>query len=266
MYCVPLPRKKNKIMILPSQTEDQVLGELDQDHAWIVSRAKKEAKKQILKIQKTGLVKKDYEYEYRVTTPNNNRWYIFLNINVLRHQKVYMSCNCSAESTHGTLDYYMIRGYTFGGLYFVRVTSHTISRIKERCPEYSSLDGNQICTHIFNVGEECGGMKLTDHRFIQFIDKADDSNEVCILLTTLMGVFFTYQTPGHNCLIKTYISSDMVKDGIEREIYDYCRASYVFLNQKKFSFCEEVINACVKIVGSYRAKYGIAPTGFCYPE
>ena len=42
--------QKNKIMILPSQTEDQVLDELDQDHAWIVSRAKKEAKKQILEI------------------------------------------------------------------------------------------------------------------------------------------------------------------------------------------------------------------------
>lgn len=251
-------------MILSSQTEEQIQAELDQDHAWLISYAKKQSKKHIAKIQKSGLIRKDYDYEYRITSPNNNKWYLHLNINLLRARKVCISCNCSSESAHGTLDYYLMRGYTFGGIYFIRVTSHTISRIKERCPSLNHLDGNQICSQIFRRGEEGSGMLLTDHRFIRVLNQAEDSKDVCILLTTSMGVFFAYQTIGHNCIIKTFISSDMINEGIEREIYEYCLAGHVFLNQKLFP--QEAFIKSLEIMSAYRTKYGTAAPGFCFPE
>lgn len=253
-------------MILPTYSEEKIRAELDEDHTWIVAYTKRVAKRIIARVQKTGLVKKVYEYEYRVTTPNNNQWYIYLNVDVLRHQKVQMSCNCSVESSYGTIDYYMIRGYTFGGIYFVRVTSHVISRIRERCPQCAHLDGSRICSLIFSSGEEGSGVILTDHHFIHFIEDADDRKDVCILVTTALGVFFTYQTAGYNCLIKTFISSDMIHDGMEREIYDYCCAGYIMLNQSRNHYNQEVFDKSLDIADSYRTKYGIAQTGFCLPE
>ncbi|WP_455673760.1 hypothetical protein [Phocaeicola sp.] len=251
-------------MILPSQSESQILAELDQDYTWIASRVKKEARKNMAKIQKTGLVKRDYQYEYRITSPNNNKWFLLISIDVLRKQKVYFSCNCSAESAHGNLDYYMLRGRTFGGKYFVRVTSHTISRIKERFPLLGHLDGNQICTKIFLNGEEGSGMKLTDHRFIEFINKAKDFDDVCILLTTSLGIFFSYHTPGNNSVLKTYITPEMVGDEREEEICRYCMAGYAVLNRKKYS--EEDIEKSMKVLENYRIKYGVTPIGYSFPE
>lgn len=253
-------------MILPSLTEEKIRAELDYDHRWVMSYAKKKTKRLTEKIRDTDLIKKTYKYEYRITSPNNNHWYLCININLLRKKKVQLSCNCVVESSHGNLDYYLMRGYTFGGIYFVRITSHAISRLKTRNPQCANLDGQQICSLIFKPGEEGSGMKFTDHHFIRFIEKADDSTDVCILLTTEIGVFFTYQSLGKNCIIKTYISHDMISDGLEREIYDYCNAGYVFLNQSKCQFPQELIDNSLQTMMKYRSKYDIAQCGFCFPE
>lgn len=246
-------------MILPTLSEGQINEELKSDYKWLKVELKKVQQRLEKKLRKADLVKGERVYEIEVTSPANNRWYAQLNLNLQRNPQSHFHSHCIVESDHGTLDYYMLRGLTFGGEYFVKVTSHTIKRIKERLPQLESLNPNRVCSKLFQH-RECGSaMKLTDLRFLRIVEESPDTKDVSLLVITMLGIFFAYHTPGNNVVFKTFISVDMLHRDIEREVYGFCLAGYILQNTSIFP--PDIINYSLKKCGEFRAKYNSCITG-----
>lgn len=252
-------QRKLKNMILPTLSEAQISEELKNDYQWIKVQLKKVKQRLENKLRKADLVKGERVYEMELTSPANNKWYVQLNLNLQREPQSHIYCHCIAESEHGTLNYYMLRGLTFGGEYFVKVTAHTIKRIKERLPNFELLTSNQVCSHLFQY-RECGSaMKLTDLRFLSIVEDSPDSKDVSLLVITQLGIFLAYHTPGNNVIFKTFISVSMLHRDIEREVYGFCLAGYVLQNTSLFP--QDIIMYSLERCEEFKAKYHRCPTG-----
>lgn len=246
-------------MILPTLSEEQILEELKNDYKWLKAEIKKAKQRIEKKLRKADLVKGVRIYEFECTSPANNKWYVQLNLDLQRELQSHFHCHCIVESEHGTPDYYMLRGLTFGGEYFLKITSHTIKRIKERLPNFELLNSNQVCSGIFQY-RECGSaMKLTDLRFLSIVESSPDSKDVSLLAVTMLGIFFAYHTPGNNIIFKTFISVDMLHRDIEREVYGFCLAGHILQNTSLFP--QDIIQYSLEKFGEFRAKYNHCPRG-----
>jgi len=244
-------------MILPTCSEEYICKELQNDYSWVKRQIQKMRKKKYQYCQKRGLSSKDYTCQYSLVTPHGNSWYIAFILNVRTGKMSFSHCHCMVESAFGSLDYYLWRGHTFGGEYFIRVTSHVIKRIKERLPEMQSLDSNTICSVLFQPGE-CGtGLSLIDLDFLKIVERYPDKKDICLLVVTMLGVFFAYHTPGKNVIFKTFISPDMIREGVEQDVSLVCLAGHMTQNDHLFS--EEDKFDSDRFFTIFREKYKHAP-------
>lgn len=219
-------------MILTTYSEEEIIVELQRDYSWVKQFLQKEKKVLLKKWRKAGFGKDIRKSHYELTTPDNNKYYACLHLNLKKPADSHYHMHCVVESSYGTLDYFILRGLSFGGCYYIQITSHAIKRIRERMPSLAMLNAHEICSMIFQR-RECGSaLQLVDIDFLPIVDSIKNKKEITLLVTTYLGVFFAYHTPGNNILFKTFISKDMINEGVERDVYEYCIAGHKLLNQK----------------------------------
>ena len=216
-------------MILHTSTPKEISQELEKDLEWIHSVAKKKAKKLKLKIIASGITNKDSVDEYTLTSPQNNRWFVTTNFRLNRATPLHIMACCAVESEFGTLDYLMLRGMTYGGRYYVRITSHTISRMKERDEQFKNMCAGQIVNRIFHHGEDGMGVYTCEEdiakTFEELFEKKDGRKN--LFMATSTGIFFGFQEiqDGHgNLTIKTFVTPDMLYTHREQNMLRFCEA------------------------------------------
>lgn len=252
-------------MIIPTLSEKQILSELIEDYNnWLIPEVQKIKRKLIKKLKQADLIKGTRCYEYIWISPNSNKWCVMLNINLQEKHQGVIHFHCIAESDYGTLDYYFLRGLTFGGEYYLKVTAHVIKRIKERLPKVSLFNSNQICSTIF-LPHECGSaMKLTDLHFLRIVEESPDTKDVSLLVTTSLGVFIGEHTQGNNVIFKTFISTQMINREIEKDVHSYCLAGHIMQNISLYP--QDAFPYALAKADEFRKKYNTCITGFSLDE
>lgn len=217
-------------MILHTSTPTEIIQELEKDLQWIHAEAKKKAKKLKLKIIASGITNKETVNEYTMTSPLNNQWYVTTNFRLNRAIPLQIKASCAVESQYGTLDHLILRGLTYGGRYYVRITSHAISRMKERDERFKLLCAGQIANRIFPHGEDGMGVytrqKDIAKSLKELFEKKDGRKN--LFMTTSTGIFFGFQEiqDGHgNLTIKTFVTPDMLYTHQEQNMLRFCEAN-----------------------------------------
>lgn len=244
-------------MIIPTLSEENICKELNKDYAWIKRQMTKKVKKEICSLQKSGVTSNDYAMEYLICSHNSNIWYLTFTLDTCRRKVIWYHLHCIVESIYKTQDYYLWRGLTCGKGYFVRITSHTIRRLKERIPGFRSLDSNDICSRLFGYRECAIGLNLVELNHLKLTESLSNKNKNCYLVITLLGIFFTYKTSGNNIIFKTFISTEMIRDGVERDVYNVCRAGHVLQNPHLFMGKEQFNSR--EYFEFFRQRYKFAP-------
>jgi hypothetical protein len=156
-------------MILHTFTEEEKLRELLADWPSILRKQKKLSKYIIEHRPKwtIGINEEEgTELFETVKSCRGNTWHIGVWY-VGKSKRCYHSITCEYESQYGTRAYLVLRGIKAKKPYYVEVTSHTISRVKERV---TNVDGKKFFA-------ENGLRNFLNHSMF-------DSNEI--------GVFFKY--------------------------------------------------------------------------
>lgn len=148
-------------MILHTTSPAEITLELKRDLEWITAAVKKKVKKLKLKIIASGITHREVTEEYPIISPLNNRWFVTSDFCLNRKKQLQIRACCIVESEYGTADYFILRGLTFGGEYHVRITSHTISRMKERDARFRGMSAGQIANRIVPYGEDGMGVGMT---------------------------------------------------------------------------------------------------------
>ena len=217
-------------MILHTSTPTEIIQELEKDLEWIHASAKKKAKKLKLKIIASGITNKEAVDEYTLTSPLNNRWFVTISFRLNRTTPLHVIASCAVESEFGTPDHLMLRGLSYGGRYYVRITSHTVSRMKERDERFKNMCAGQIVNRIFPHGEDGMGVYTREEDVAQTLEelfeKKDGRKNVFIATST--GIFFGFQEiqDGHgNLTIKTFVTPDMLYTHREHNMLRFCEAN-----------------------------------------
>ena len=221
-------------MILPTFSEEQILSELVKDFKKNVKpSAKKIADKYLHKAKKSGHFIRDTEFDsYTVTTVLNNKWN--LEIEYDQRNKIpwlFRAC-CIVESDKKTKDYYLVRGINTDKPYFVKVTTHSLLRYRERNKmERFGLSLATIACLTFEHREIGICMRYVDMKFnilLQNMKDIEDLSDMSYIILVNRGVFYATRTRQGNYIFKTYISSVM---GISEVLK--------FLNNKSSKWAKE---------------------------
>lgn len=217
-------------MILQTNTPTEINRELKRDLEWVNTYIRKKAKKLKLKIIASGITHREVIEDHLLTSPLNNKWFVTLDFCLSRKTPLKTKACCIIESKYGSLDYLILRGLTYGGLYHVRVTSHVISRMKERDIRFKDMNAGQIINRIFPHGEYGMGIYTNEtdipKTLENIIEKKDGRKNLFIATST--GIFFGYQeiVGGHgNLTIKTFITPNMLYTHKEQNLYRFCEAN-----------------------------------------
>ena len=216
-------------MIVHTSSPTEIIQELDTDLKWIQTSAKKKAKKLKLKIIASGFTNKEFVDEYTLTSPLNNRWFVTTNFRLNRATPLQIMASCAVESEYGTPDHLILRGLTYGGRYYVRITSHAISRMKQRDGRFKHMCAGQIANRIFPHGEDGLGVYTRDEDIAKTCEELFEKKEgrKNLFMTTSTGIFFGFQEilNGHgNLTIKTFVTPDMLYTHHEQNMLRYCEA------------------------------------------
>lgn len=217
-------------MILHNSTPTEIIQELEKDLEWIHTVVKKKVKKLKLKIIASGITNKDAVEEYTLTSPLNNRWFVTTNFRLNRATPLHIMASCSVESEYGTLDHLILRGLTFGGRYYVRITSHAISRMKERDERFKHMCAGQIANRIFPYGEDGMGVYTREEDIAKTLEELFEKKDgrKNLFMATSTGIFFGFQEiqDGHgNLTIKTFVTPDMLYTHREQNMLRFCEAN-----------------------------------------
>lgn len=201
-------------MILPTFSEEQILSELIKDIKIVKRLAKKKADAYLNNVRKSGGFVRETDYEsYSVKTVSGNKWN--LEIEYDQTKKIpwlYRAC-CIVESEKKTKDYYLVRGINTEKPYFVKITSHTLKRDKER----NKLDKYRIGLETYACWtfehREIGiCMRYIDVKFNMLLQNMNDTEEISdmsYIVLVYRGVYYATRTQQGNYVFKTYISSVM---------------------------------------------------------
>lgn len=240
-------------MILPTSLEEQICKELQDDYSYMMKQQQKNRKKLLQYFRKIGKSSGCYERSFSIKSPNGNKWYALLVLDVRTKKIIQSHCHCVVESAFGTKDYYLWRGHTFGGQYFIRVTSHTIKRIKERCPQINVFNSNEICANLFQPSESGTGLNLLEFKYLIGVDALPDEKDICFFVTTMLGIFIAYQSPGKNLIFKTFITSKMIHSEKEALVYLICMSGHIVQNSHLFT--REQCEMSCSILDKYKRQY-----------
>ena len=120
-------------MIVPTYTEEEILRELINDYKYIKRRAKKIADTYLNKVKKSGGFVRETYYDVKtITSLSNNVWFVVIEYDQTKKIPWLLRACCRVEGEKKTKDYYLIRGLSTDNPYYVKITSHTLKRIKER--------------------------------------------------------------------------------------------------------------------------------------
>lgn len=216
-------------MILSTATPVEITRELKKDLEWVNMTIKKRARKLKQKICLSGITHRKVVEEYFLTSPLNNRWFVTMNLCVSQKTPLNAKACCIVESEYGTPDYLILRGLTFGGEYHVRITSHSISRMKERDLRFKDMNAGQIANRIFPHGEDGVGIYTREEDIPKTLKEMFENKDgrKNLFVTTSTGVFFGFQEFSEGCgniTLKTFVTPDMLYTHQELNMYRYSQA------------------------------------------
>lgn len=264
-------------MILPGLSEERILEELLLDYKIVVNEAKKAAKKKILSLQKMGRdgINEEIFLLYHITTnKQKNKWSLVVTINMARNPKWYQQCVCCVESDYYTKDYYIVRGFSNKQPYFIKISSHTLRRVKERFFQErlkfaKSVESEYLPTIVLCKGEIIPWMKVTDPRLLKNVLQAEDKHTITTLFYTRYGCYLGYETEKGNVEFRTFLNNDSELKNAEENIAVYmCKLAHIFFNRKLYT--KEYFEAAVhdktpipdiiaEIMLEYKDKYKLLP-------
>lgn len=201
-------------MILPTFSEEQILSELIKDFKIVKRIAKKKADAYLNKVRKSGAFVRETDYEsYTLNTVSGNKWNLEIEYNQTKKIPWLFSACCIVESDKKTKDYYLVRGVNTEKPYFVKITSHTLKRDKERNKlERFHLGLETYACWTFEHREIGVCIRYVDMKFNILLRNMADSDEISdmsFIVLVNRGVYFATRTQQGNYVFKTYISSVM---------------------------------------------------------
>lgn len=217
-------------MILHTSIPTEIIQELEKDLEWIHASAKKKAKKLKLKIIASGITNKEAVDEYTLTSPLNNRWFVTTSFRLNRATPLHVMASCAVESEFGTPDHLMLRGLSYGGRYYVRITSHTVSRMKERDERFKNMCAGQIVNRIFPHGEDGMGVYTREEDIAKTLEELFEKKDgrKNLFMATSTGIFFGFKETLNgrgNVTIKTFVTPDMLYTHQEQNMLRFCEAN-----------------------------------------
>lgn len=221
-------------MIVPSYSDAQILKELHEDLTVIKSNARKRSKKKLIKIIASGMTSKEFVDEYEEVSPNHNRWFVTNTIKASRRGQITTRACCIINTDKGK-DYLIIRGTRWGGLYFLRVYAHVISRMKDRDKrKYKGMRSESVCNRIFRPNETATLFYTNQSDIKPFMTK-DKEEDVNTMIVAESGVYFGrkfHDEDVGSCYvnIKTFITPDMIVTHEQHDMYR-CAQAHMELNK-----------------------------------
>ena len=202
-------------MIIPTYTEHDILRELISDYKIVKRTAKKIADTHLNKVKKAGGFIRETDYDsYTITTTSKNVWNVEIEYDQTKKIPWLFRACCKVEGEKNTKDYYLVRGLNTEKPYFVKITSHTLKRVKERNnfphPEHLTLE--LLACWTFEHRETALCMRFIDLKYNQLLkdmDDVDDLKDVSYIVLTNRGIYYALRTPGGNYVFKTYVSTYM---------------------------------------------------------
>lgn len=204
-------------MIVPSYKIDDICRELMEDHHWITGDARSRFKKELKRLQASGMNSKTVEYQPEL--PSRNQWFVSVALFNRKSCPVAVSGCCAVETEYKVKNYYVILGKQHGRRHYAKITSHVVKRIKERKPELRYLTAGQICIRIFSRNH--GG--LYSPNSARFSDKEDALKHDSVISTN-MGVFLGTVFVGRQhtvYMLQTFLHPDMLYTHEQQALYDY---------------------------------------------
>ncbi len=201
-------------MIIKTYTEEETLAELLKDYAYIKRQAKKLADKHLKAAQKQGRYIRQMEVQrFLINTSNNNKWCVV--ITYCQKSKVawQMQACCIVESGKTRKYYYILRGLSNNKPYYIRLSSHTLKRYRERF--YNLVQGTpleELACYVFYHREKAVCKRYMDVRKDRLFVDADDAFSIegmKYLVFTLKGCYIAKRTKGGNFIFLTYLSPQM---------------------------------------------------------
>lgn len=201
-------------MILSAFSEEQILSELVKDFKQIKRTAKKKADAYLLKAKKSGIFIRETDYEvFLIKTVSNNLWNLEIEYNQTNSVPWLFKACCIVEGDKKTKDYYIVRGVNSNKPYFVKITSHTIKRVRERNKLTKfNIDPETLACMTFEHRETAICMKYIDvvfHKLLQGLDEVEEIDDMSYIVLAHRGIYFAKKTKGGNFIFKTCISPKM---------------------------------------------------------
>lgn len=231
-------------MIIPSYTEDEVLRELLEDWPEMRRKAKKMGDKLMKSIPKwcIGMPKDERFYSHATfRSKNGNTWGIGV---YKKNTKKYWESvlTCEVETKYGVKSYFYLRGLEKNEPYYVELTSHAISRLRERATligmdQIVNISVKIICDiAIFDKGERGVFLKKgTIDENGNFIPALDHDGNTYGRVWLHDTIFFARATKHGNYILKTYINPAPLKK-IESRKNEYDRIHsglWILLNRDR---------------------------------
>jgi hypothetical protein len=215
-------------MIVPTYSDAQILKELHEDLRIIKENARKVSKKKLIKIVASGMTSKEYIDDYEVISPNHNRWFVTNSIKANRRGQITTRACCIVNTDKGK-DYLIVRGTKWGGLFFLRVYAHVISRMKDRDKKkYKGMRSESVCNRIFQP-HESAFMFYTNQKDVERFWTNDVKEDVNSMMVTESGVFFGglyHDEKEGSCYIdvRTFITPELIATHEQHDMYRCAKA------------------------------------------
>ena len=204
-------------MIVATYTEEQILKELTEDYTYVKNTTKKYAAKLIKDVQKRGsFIREDEYHTFNCTTKSNNKWFVSLVLNQKNKIPWRFSACCIIEGMNKTKDYFLVRGLNTPKPYYVKITSHTLKRFKERnnfSKKKFEAPPEEIACHVLMHRETAICHRFMKVKFILLFSKMDDyeeSEDMSHIILTNSGIYYGKRSSRGNYVFKTYVSIDML--------------------------------------------------------
>lgn len=233
-------------MIISTYSDAQILKELHEDLAIIKENARKASKKKLIKIISSGMTSKEFIDEYEVTSPNNNRWFVTNSIKANRRGQITTRACCVVNTDKGK-DYLIVRGTKWGGLFFLRVYAHVISRMKDRDKrKYKGMRSESVCNRIFQP-HELAFMFYTKQKDLERFWTNDVKEDVNSMIVAESGVYFGgfyHDEDVGSCYIniRTFITPEMIATHEQHDMY---RCAKVHIELEKHSINKVEGSNCI---------------------
>lgn len=210
-------------MILHTMTDEQIAKELETDLRWIKENAKKIAKKKLQKRISQGIASKDHVEDYELRTPNGNLWAISANIRFTKKRDIRIRSCCIIESGFGTKDYLILRGLTGQCKHLFRITSHTVSRMKERSSQFRDRPGHLVAMQIFSPRRNAYAWYARKGDIPEGIEDEDVLYDEMVFTDSGIYLGETKKCVGRleSHIIRTYIRPDMMYTHQQQSLYRY---------------------------------------------